>query len=289
MEVVIEELSSGIASIKVQIQKISLQEKEVLHKLNNYTEEHRNKLHQAKAAYANDDKIVAEGTFRESEMLKQQIFQYQRIVSEIQKTRQKLQGKENQFCYTKDQLLAKQTLGEANVDVSQIAADISEHLMFLNESKELEKFDELIEEASFKSQAIKEIQGNEPVFDSLLNKQEAYEHSLEKEIAQEKEAKLAVVQQNLKIRMDRVFGLPENSKQTHEKENQQALLNRLKEENPSSCIAEFFTDTKESQTQNNVAENEDRINDFFEKAKPASGTTTSGNKDLINQFFNSKQ
>lgn len=290
LEIVVEELSSGIHAIKEQLQKISKQESEIVEKLENYTKQHKDKIAYAKEAFLCKNKIVAEGFYSESKILQQQVLQYQRIAEEIQKTKQKLLSQENQFCYTKDQLIAKQTLGNANVDSSQARAEIGEHLMLLNESKELQRFDELIEDADNKSQAIKEIQGDEQAFESLLNGPSSSTQSLEEVIAKEKEEKLLIAQKNLRISINRVFGELGAFENVSQKENQKALLNRLKEQEAVNEIEKFFTNpSSEPQTQSNVKENEDRIINFFESAKPAGGKTTDGSKDLINQFFNSKQ
>ena len=290
LEVVIDELSAGTETIKGQIQKISRQESEILEKLNNYTRQHEYAIERAKKAFLDKNKTAAESIFSEGKILKQQISQYRRIAEEIRKTKQKLLNQEGQFCYTKDKLIARQTLGEANVDSSQISAEISEHLMFLSESKELERFDELIEEASFKSQAIKEIQSGEETFESFLSESNPAEESLEKVIAKDKEGKLLEAHKQFQNTVNRFFGEVHTTESSIQKENQQVLLNRLKKEKREEDVKEFFTNPdQESQKQNHVNENKDRVKSFFESAKPASGSTTDGSKDLINQFFNSKR
>jgi len=168
LEVVLQDLESAIASVKEQNRNIAHQEAELLKKLQDYSQRHKDKIESAKSALKSGDELIAENLYQESEILYKQIIQYKKIVKDIQQTRQKLLAQENHFHFTKDQLLAKKSLGEANVDASQLKAELSEQLMILDESDELSKFDELIIEATSKSEAIDEIRGGEDSIDNFM-------------------------------------------------------------------------------------------------------------------------
>lgn len=272
LDTVIHELSSGIDSVKNQLSKISNQEHELLQKLQGYEHQYQQKLSYAKHALRSDNKLAAEGYYKESEILKGQINQYQRIVREIQETKRKLLAQESQFVITKDELSAKRTLGEANVDASQLKAELSEQLMYLDESDALTKFDELIQDATYKSQAIEEIQGSENSFDHYLKDSEPNLNGLEQIIQQEHEEKVRASQRNQQILIEKVFGKTEVIVDQAQKNKQGSLLNQLKAQNDhqekQDRVDVFFKSTDKGlinkpTVQDNKKDQEERIKNFF--------------------------
>jgi len=285
LDVVLQDLDTAIKSVNEQYQNIAGQEVELLEKLQDYYQQHKDKIDRAKKALSAGNELNAEGYYRESEILNQQINQYKNIVKDIQKTRQKLLAQENHFRFTKDQLTAKKTLGEANVDATQLKADLSEQLMFLNESGELSKFDELILEASSKSQAIDEIRGGEDSLDAYIEETEkpALEN-LEQLVKEEKAQKLHASQKNQQVLIEQVFGKLTPSEDPDQKEKQRTLLEKLKyhtntDDGREQTVSDFFEEKEEKKES---PDHEDRINDFFKENNQAKDKNK---QSIINQFF----
>lgn len=266
---VIEELTSSIETIQNQYQKISAQEAEILSKLNNQEQKHKEKLQLAKQALKEKKEWLAKSLFTESEIINRQVKQYQKIAGATHKTKSKLLAQENQFRITIDQLSTKKALGEANVDASQLKAEISEQLMFLNESDELTKFDELILDAECKSQAFEEIQRSDTSDDSLDSPTDALNELQQMIKAEDEEKRLAAFENQQKI-IEGVFGKMDPEEDLKQKDKQRMLIEQLRK-----------TDTK--------AEKKERINSFFntpdQPTTPKSSTTTNDNKDRIQNFF----
>lgn len=281
LDSVVEELTSSIFLIKGQYEKISIQETEILEKLQNYNLRHAEKIRNSKEALSNNDTSNAENLYKESEILQKQIDQYKLIVNEVQATKRKLLIQENQFLLAKDKLSSKKLLGDANVDATYLKAEISEQLMFLNESDELTKFEDLIEDANCKYQAIVEIQGDENILETNLEESSSSLSGLQEIIEKEKESKMKTSIRNQEILFERVFGNISPELNQIQKEKQRTLLNRLKEENPliekESRVENFFQSkesdsSQESKLNSHVNDKEDRIKSFFNKtAEPASG------------------
>lgn len=272
LDLVIEDLTSGIESVKSQCLKIDSQETEILQKLEAYELQRSDKIEKAKQALRSKNELIAENYYQESEILKRQIDQYKRIAREIQETKRKLLTQENQFLLTKDQLSAKKALGEANVDSTQLRAEMSEQLMFLNESNELSKFDELILDANCKSEAIAEIQGSENDFDLHLGDASSALNGLEQLISDENEKKIKSSLRNQQILIERVFGKTVPVVDTAQKEKQGTLLDQLKKLDSG-------------------AEKKDRIDNFFKSSvekttnKPQVQSITKDKEDRIKNFF----
>ncbi|MEL6560890.1 MAG: hypothetical protein AAFQ94_22030 [Bacteroidota bacterium] len=289
LEVVLQDLETAIASVKEQSQKIAHQESELLTKLQDYSQQHQGKIECAKAALKSGDELNAENLYKESEILYSQIVQYKRVIKDLQQTRQKLLSQENHFHLTKDQLKAKKSLGEANVDASQLKADLSEQLMILDESDELSKFDELILEATSKSEAIEEIRGGEDSIDAYMEaSQQASIETLEELINEEKTQKLRASQQNQQVLIEQVFGKLTPSEDPDLKEKKRTLLEKLKyhtntDDVREQTVSDFFSgqDQKPDST-----DQEDRIKNFFEKED--NQAKESRKQAAINQFFNRK-
>jgi len=269
---VFDDLESGIYTIRVQYQRISNQEKEILQKLQVYYQQYNEKLERAKTTFRNKNELVADSLYQESEIFKRQIEQYKRIAKEVQETKCKLLAQENQFLLTKDELSAKRTLGEANVDISQLKAEMSEQLMFLNESDELTKFDELINEASFKSQAIEEIQGSESTFNDHMRQADVVSISLEEVIQNEKEEKIRVSKRNQQILIDQVFDRGKPTATASEKERQKHILNNnnvpVSHSEKRDRVNDFFSTTEQhlsvkSEMVTHVIDKKERVRNFF--------------------------
>lgn len=289
LEVVLQDLETAIASVKDQIQKITGQESELLTKLQDYSQQHQGKIEGAKSALKRGDELNAENLYEESEIFYRQIVQYKKIIKDIQQTKQKLLAQENHFHFTKDQLMAKKSLGEANVDASQLKADLSEQLMILNESDELSKFDDLILEATSKSQAIDEIRGGEDSIDAYMeaNQQSSIE-SLEELIIEEKTEKLRASQQNQQILIEQVFGKLMPSEDPDLKEKKSTLLEKLKyhtntDDVREQTVSDFFSGQDQNPDSN---EQEDRIKNFFDTED--NQAKENSKEAVINQFFNRK-
>ena len=289
LEVVIQDLESAIASVKEQNRNIAHQEAELLKKLQDYSKRHKDKIESAKSALKSGDELIAENLYQESEILYKQITQYKKIIKNIQQTRQKLLTQENHFHFTKDQLLAKKSLGEANVDASQLKADLSEQLMILDESDELSKFDQLILEATSKSEAIDEIRGGEDSIDNFMEAaQQSSLENLEELINEEKTQKLRASQQNQQVLIEQVFGKLTPSEDPELKEKKRTLLEKLKyhsstDDGREQTVSEFFSgqDQKPDST-----DQEDRVKNFFSEED---NQAKEGSKEAaINQFFNRK-
>ncbi len=289
LEVVLHDLDTAIDSVKEQDQKIAFQEAELLKKLQGYFQQHKDKIDRAKSALKSGDELNAENLYKESEILNKQIIQYKKIVQDIQQTRQKLLAQENHFHFTKDQLLAKKSLGVANVDASQLKADLSEQLMILNESDELSKFDDLILEATSKSEAIDEIRGGEDSIDAYMEQtQQSSLENLEELVNEEKTQKLRASQQNQQVLIEQVFGKLTPSEDPEVKENKRTLLEKLKyhsntDDGREQTVSEFFSgqDQKPDST-----DQEDRIKNFF--TEEDNQAKESSKQAAINQFFTRK-
>lgn len=284
LDIVIEDLTTALIKVRKQHLKISDQETEILTKLESYNQRYHEKLALSKNAFIDKDEFMAENLFKENELLQKQIDQYKNIVTDIQDTKRKLLSQENHFLLTKDKLSSKIILGEANVDVSQLNAEVAEQLMYLNETDELTKFDELIMEATSKFQAIEEIQGAESRIDHYLEKQSTVMEDLQEMVENDRKKKVKASQKNQQLRIEKMFGKMTPTRGKTQKERQQLLLNRLEEkvlpEDRENRIEDFFKQseaniTPRSKTKSNVRDKEDRIKYFFDKsAKPASGSTT---------------
>lgn len=288
LEVILQDLDSAINSVKEQDQKIAQQETELLKKLQHYFQQHKDKIDRAKSALKSGDELNAENFYKESEILNDQIIQYKKIVQDIQKTRQKLLAQENHFHFTKDQLLAKKSLGEANVDASQLKADLSEQLMILNESDELSKFDQLILEATSKSEAIDEIRGGEASIDAFIDAtQQSSLENLEELVNEEKNQKLRASQQNQQILIEQVFGKLTPSEDTELKEKKRTLLEKLKyhsntDDGGEQTVSDFFSDQDQKP---DSTDRDDRIKNFFSEDDQAKENSKEA---VINQFFTRK-
>lgn len=269
LDVLLKELDFSISVIKTQFTTISNQESDILEKLHEYNSQYDEKLKNAKKAYSNGDEFGAEGIYKESEILKGQINQYKRIASEIQETKRKLSSQENQFLLSRDELLSKQMMGQAHVDASQMKAELSEQLMFLDESDELTKFDELINEADSKSQAIKEIQGDENTFDDYIQESSSAKDDLQSIVEKEKKEKIQASQRNQQVLIEQVFGKASESVLDAQKQRQKSLLNQLKETNvpeeKEGSVEKFFKLSEDDSSEKNIINKEEKIKNFFEK------------------------
>jgi len=287
LDTVITDLNSAIDTVKTQYTRTHQQEIEILNKLEVYYKQYDEKIKKAKEALASKSNLLAEGYYKESEILNHQINQYKKIASDIQSTKQKLMSQESRFSFTKDKLLSKKTMGEAQVDASQLNAELSEQLMYLNESDELSKFDELIEEADSKSQAIEEIQEDENSLDKYLADSSPALNKLENLVKKEQADKLADSLKNQKVLIDQVFGKfsPEDDKTEIKRKNQ--LLEELKsapekEEVKDETIKDFFENNDLDSTEN---DQEDRVKNFFQKEESADKQEK---ESIIKHFFNNK-
>jgi hypothetical protein len=284
LDVVLKELDFSISVIKTQFNKISDQDSDILEKLQEYNQNYGEKLKNAKRAYSNKKESEAESIYKESEIIKQQIDHYKRISEEIQETKRKLSAQENQFLLSRDKLLSKKVMGEAYVDASQLNAELSEKLMFLDESDELSKFDELIIEADSKSQAIKEIQGGESTFDNYIQDTPSALDDLQSIVEKEKEQKMQASQRNQQVLIEQAFGKTPVSTDISQKEKQISLLNQLKENDmlveKEDKIDKFFNPS-ESATSKNVNSKEDigtkeeKVKNFFGKGAKVNSKSTS--------------
>jgi hypothetical protein len=252
--------------------------------LQEYNQNYGEKLKNAKRAYSNKKESEAESIYKESGIIKQQIDHYKRISEEIQETKRKLSAQENQFLLSRDKLLSKKVMGEAYVDASQLNAELSEKLMFLDESDELSKFDELIIEADSKSQAIKEIQGGESTFDNYIQDTPSALDDLQSIVEKEKEQKMQASQRNQQVLIEQAFGKTPVSTDISQKEKQISLLNQLKENDmlveKEDKIDKFFNPS-ESATSKNVNSKEDigtkeeKVKNFFGKGAKVNSKSTS--------------
>lgn len=289
LEVVLQDLETATISVREQNRKIANQESELLAKLQDYSQQRQDKIERAKSALKNGDELSAENLYKESEILERQIVQYKRVIKNLQQTRQKLLAQENHFHFTKDQLKAKKSLGEANVDASQLNADLSEQLMILDESDELSRFDELILEAASKSAAIDEIRGGEGSIDAYMEaSQKASIETLEELINEEKTKKLRASQQNRQVLIEQVFGKLMPSEDPDLKEKKRTLLEKLKyhantDDVREQTVSDFFS---EQEQKPDSTDQEDRIKNFFNQED--NQAKESSKQAVINQFFNRK-
>ncbi|MEL7144837.1 MAG: hypothetical protein AAFO69_00610 [Bacteroidota bacterium] len=290
LEIVLKELDAAILSTEQQYKVIISQEKALQDKLKQYNQQYRNKVERAKRALQSQDQLNAENLYEESELLKKQITQYSNIVHNLHDTRQQLMAQLNQFRYTKDELLTKKTLGEANVDASQLKASLSEQLLYLSESDEFTLFDDLIAEATSKSEAIDQIRGGEATLDEYLATEATQENNrsaidkLEQLMQAERSAKLQASLKNHQILIEQVFGKDEPSKDPEQEKNQRALLEQLKsaeakQESKEQKVSDFFHHQEQQST---PTDHEDRIKNFFENDSP---TSKSDQQTQINKFF----
>ena len=290
LETVLSELDAAVSSTEQQCRAIIQQEKALQNKLNHYHQQYKSKIERAKHALKSKDRLNAEHLYQESELLQKQIGQYAEIVQNLHNTRQRLMSQLNQFRYTKDELMTRKTLGEANVDASQLKASLAEQLMYLNESNELSVFDDLIAEATSKSQAIEEIRGAEDSLDAYLNQEESDVQDssaitkLENLMHAEKAAKLEASQKNHQILIEQVFGKTEPSSDPDQKEKQRTLLENLKRTDAThtrkeQTVHDFFEDQV---TPESASDHEDRISNFFGNNNEA---TDSDQQFKINKFF----
>lgn len=301
LDIVLKELDTAIASTEQQYQMIIGQEKALQQKLRQYHQQHQQKITRAKAALKAKDQLNAENLYEESELLKKQITQYTNIVHNLHDTRQQLMSQMNQFRYTKDELLTKKTLGEANVDASQMKASLAEQLMYLNESDELSIFDDLIAEATSKTEAIDQIRGGEATLDDYLATEATQENNqsaidkLEHLMQAEKAAKLQASLKNHQILIEQVFGKDEPSENPEQAEKQRTLLEKLKsaeikQESREQKVSNFFgvqepeqpSDSNPEHSEQSPSDHEDRIKNFFEDDNKA---TESDQQTQINKFF----
>lgn len=288
IETLLQDLDDAIISISAQYERISEQEQELTEMLAGYRQQHHETIEEAKVALQKSDQLKSEKLYHESEIVRKQIDQYTGIVRNIRQTGQKLLKQKNQFSVTRDQLKIKQSLGEAHLDASRLNADLSEQLMILDETGELSHFDELIREASSKSEAIEAIRGNEALLEDLKDEPESHaiEH-LQELVIEDKEEKLRASQHNQQLLIEKVFGKLTPSEDPAVMKNKKTLLDKLKNhtvaaDDREKNVNEFFTDKPEKASS---TDREDRIRNFFKNEnQPADNK-----KAMINQFFKKKQ
>ena len=294
LDIVLKELDLAVDSTEQQCSTIAGQEKALQQKLLAYHKQHQDKIERAKLALKANDQLNAEHLYQESELVQNQIDQYTSIVHSLHETRQKLLAQLNHFQFTKDELLTRKTLGEARVDVSQLKASLAEQLMYLSESDELTIFDDLIAEATSKSEAIRQIRGEEATLDDYLTEESIREkdHSsidkLTKLMQVEKAAKLQASLKNHQILIEQVFGKNQPSKDPGQEEKQRTLLERLKKaeeqvKDREQTVSDFFAEQALPQSKASASsDQEDRIKNFFENDNQA---TETDQQTQINKFF----
>lgn len=290
VDLALHDLDMAVDSITRQLSRINIQESQILLKLQSYRTDYASKRTAAKKAYQLGEHHLAKNALTETQILKKQIQQYKKIITEIQDTKQRLLTQKNQFTFTRDQIASRVTLGEAQVDASQLNADVSEQLMLINESGELQQYEDLIAEADYRTQAIKEIQGSEDLLDNYIDQSvESGMENLDEEIKKDKEEKLRESLKKQRKVIEQVFGKMDEQEDKILQTRKEILLRELKQCNGSAPEQTDRIDTffNEHTHIPNTSDHEDRINNFFHDPHN-SAKSQKAKKANINQFFNTK-
>ncbi len=153
----LQELQQGIETLKSQIDSISQTTIVQQDKLLQLRDQEKMLKAQAKRAHARKEDFKTRSLFEELVVVADKITQYQQLHSSINQSRIKLQKRLNELEFNRDQIIAKVEVGEVDANASQQYAEIMEGLMLLKNSGELSKHQEAINEAEYKTEALKEL------------------------------------------------------------------------------------------------------------------------------------
>ncbi|MFY0601761.1 MAG: hypothetical protein JXR03_18955 [Cyclobacteriaceae bacterium] len=262
LEETIKELQNGIETIDRQLIQISETAQVYSTKLGNYHSQRASYLKKAQESYSKGLQAQALAPFKKVKILDQQIDQYRDLVQSIEESRNKLFSQKTELEFNKDQIEAQLRLGEINADSSQIHADVMENIMLLQNSGELSKYQELVQEAESKSEAIRDISGIDKIGSSYpenSDENQFFELETELKVNQEKIDQSSL--DKLKVKYQSFF---ESDKTSDEEAERQkiSMLRQLKESDTpkENRIKSFF---KSSEAPPVSPENQDRIKNFF--------------------------
>lgn len=254
VEETIKELENAISTLASRLSQVNETSHTYQTKLANYKAEHKTNLQKAQEHYMKNRESQALTAFKKVKLLEEQINQYEALVLSVETTRNQLFSRKNECELKMDQLTAQLKLGEINADTSKIRAEIMEHMMLLEQSGEISKYDHSIAEAESKYEAIQEMTSLPPDptsdGDSELKDLDIELKAMHREASNESLAKAKKKYSNF---------FEETTSSESIADQKALLLKQLKETVDSSedKVKSFFKSKDES------SEKKDRIKDFF--------------------------
>lgn len=286
----ITELDTAITKISSQEEKITLQQQQIQHRLKHYFEQYKIKKNQTSKSFLTGNNSTSDHLHEQTKLIGKQTLHYKNLFAAISATQQNIIAKKNEFIFLRDQLKSKIAMGQAQVDATQLDADLSEQFMRLEQSGELNQYDQLIEDARCKSQAIEEIQGNQKVFDDFIDQNTSTDLStLDSEIKNHQRQRLQESIQAQQSLFNRTFEPQLSSETSHRQSQQENVLEDFKESELLTLNNELHFDAfmglkcSDSEPEERLQ----RVKDFFDESEQTDSQSNS-KEEVINQFFHNK-
>ena len=255
LEKTIAQLQEGIEAIDERLSIITDTAQTYHVKLGSYRAQKTNHLQKAQAHYKKKQESQALSNFKKVKALEDQITQYESLIQSIEDSKTTLFSRKNNLELKIDQLTAQLKLGEINADTSQIQAEVMEHLMLLENSGELSKYDDQLIESESRYQAMSEIAGIESTISPIETGISEMQDELSSIQSRASEDNLA----KAKKKYSAFFN--EESTNRSVPDQKAELLRQLREsvESNEKKLKTFFDTDKDSEN----SESQDRIKDFF--------------------------
>lgn len=251
------ELDAGIATADESIKEAKENEKNLKQNISILFVELDQVKKRAKRFLDIGNQSEAQKSFSRVQSLENQLTQYGKILADVENTIQEIEGQKAHFALKKNEISSKQLLYQVKIKGAQNQAAIQGNLMSSMNYDEFSSYENLLQEAHAKAEAIAEINNDfssyrEETYSSGNESIESFKKELDKE-KQEKEEEV--------IRK--------------EKEKIDALFSRMR--TPQTPVKPVATDKKLEE-----AKKKKDINKFFEKSN------TEEEKQKVNDFFNKK-
>lgn len=263
VDTLISELDLGIQEANSSISEAKANEVELKKNISILFSEHQNHKTKAKGLLAINRKPEAEKVYKKVQLLEQQLNQYGKILTDVETTIHELETQKAHFELKKDEINSKKLIYEVKIKGAQNKADIDSNLLSTLNSDEFTDYEDLLQDAHAKAEAIAEI--NED-FSSYRTEKENTIDDLKEEINKEQQEREEQAFKAQKGKIDALF----NRMKTSSSNQKIVSTNKYEEERKKEqSINAFFSKEQVKKVDTKVSEffkdkpSTDKLKDFF--------------------------